>query len=77
MESDLQIYSGETDAFLDVFVLCLLRATKNLIATCLSREKTRGVRELKFGEQLQLLQLCVAKIHFGLIFDFGLFTASG
>ena len=35
IESDLQIYSGETDAFLDVFVLCLLRAIKNLIATCL------------------------------------------
>ena len=31
MESGLHIYSMETDAFLDVFVLCMLRAIKNLI----------------------------------------------
>ena len=44
MESDLQIYSGETDAFLDVFVLCLLRAIKNLIATCLNKLPNPDVR---------------------------------
>ena len=38
MESDLHIYSVETDAFLAVFVLCTLRAIKNLIATCLGKD---------------------------------------
>ncbi len=37
MESDLHIYSVETDAFGAVFVLCMLRALKNLIATCLPK----------------------------------------